>query len=152
MNADLLTGDLKKKTRSSDSFWLVGQPEIEIEVASDETYRVSVLGFDYFDVENNALISGGLDRIVMWMLDPDYNGRAFVPSAFFFPNTTADNHNWRKLAETLKSTVDEEKFRQLEKFQSHPFKKGKHERIAVKVIDHSGIESLCDRYLQTDFR
>ena len=31
MNADLLTGDLKKKRASNESFWLIGQPDVEIE-------------------------------------------------------------------------------------------------------------------------
>ena len=31
MNADLLTDDLKKKRSSNESFWLIGQPDIEVE-------------------------------------------------------------------------------------------------------------------------
>ena len=29
MNADLLTEDLKKKRASNESFWLIGQPDVE---------------------------------------------------------------------------------------------------------------------------
>ena len=150
MNTDLLTEDLKKKTKSSDSFWMVGQPEVEITTESDGLYRVKVLGYDYFDVEKEELISGDLDRIVMWMLDPDYNGRSFVPNGIYFPNTSNDNHNWRSLQKTLKATIDKEKFARLERFESNPFKIGKHERIAVKVIDHRGVESLYDSYLDKE--
>ena len=31
MNADLLTDDLKKKRASNESFWLIGQPDVELE-------------------------------------------------------------------------------------------------------------------------
>ena len=31
MNADLLTGDLKKKRASNESFWLIGQPDVTVE-------------------------------------------------------------------------------------------------------------------------
>ena len=31
MNADLLTGDLKKKRASNESFWLIGQPDVMVE-------------------------------------------------------------------------------------------------------------------------
>jgi adenine-specific DNA-methyltransferase len=31
MHADLLTEDLKKKRASHERFWLIGQPDIEIE-------------------------------------------------------------------------------------------------------------------------
>ena len=30
MNADLLTEDLKKKRASNESFWLIGQPDVEV--------------------------------------------------------------------------------------------------------------------------
>ena len=30
MNADLLTGDLKKRRASNESFWLIGQPDVEV--------------------------------------------------------------------------------------------------------------------------
>ena len=49
MNADLLTGDLKKKRASNESFWLIGQPDVEVKrrVAEGEDegkYRISVQG------------------------------------------------------------------------------------------------------------
>ena len=30
MNADLLTDDLKKKRGSNESFWLIGQPDVQL--------------------------------------------------------------------------------------------------------------------------
>ena len=30
MNADLLTEDLKRKRASNESFWLIGQPDVEV--------------------------------------------------------------------------------------------------------------------------
>jgi hypothetical protein len=35
MNGDLLTEDLKKKRSSSESFWLIGQPEIILETIKE---------------------------------------------------------------------------------------------------------------------
>jgi adenine-specific DNA-methyltransferase len=54
MNTDLLTEDLKKKRSSNQSFWLVGQPDVElikIEKGNDKgKYQVQVNGFDYYNV------------------------------------------------------------------------------------------------------
>lgn len=151
MNSDLLTKDLRSKSRSADSFWLIGQPEIEVNYDSnDQMYTVDVLGFDYFDIESEKLISGDTSRIVMWMLDTDYNSRCFVPSSVYFPNTSKKQHNWRNLEKTLRKSIDKEKFEKLEKFSSIPFEKGEHERIAVKVIDDRGIESLRVQDLSID--
>ncbi len=84
MNADLLTEDLKKKRASNESFWLIGQPDVKndrIESGEDAgKYRVSVNGFDYYNTRSGDVESGGEDKIAMWMLDPDYDGRSLFPA------------------------------------------------------------------------
>ncbi len=75
MNADLLTGDLKKKRSSNESFFLVGQPELDVEQVSGGRFRVKVLG-DYFDTVQGKVTSGGPEKIAVWLLDPDYDGRS----------------------------------------------------------------------------
>ncbi|HJX09780.1 MAG TPA: site-specific DNA-methyltransferase, partial [Candidatus Binatia bacterium] len=47
MNADLLTDDLKKGRASNQSFWLMGQPDVEVHKQKDGQYVVEVHGFDY---------------------------------------------------------------------------------------------------------
>src|SRR6266496_1327849 len=55
MNADLLTEDLKKKRASNESFWLIGQPDVQakkIDKGDDAgRYRVTVGGFDYYNTK-----------------------------------------------------------------------------------------------------
>ena len=50
MNADLLTEDLKKKRASNESFWLIGQPDVQVtkikEGADAGRWRAEVSGFD----------------------------------------------------------------------------------------------------------
>ncbi len=43
MNADLLTADLKKKRASNDSFWLIGQPDVELVPVPKEKTKVSTV-------------------------------------------------------------------------------------------------------------
>jgi adenine-specific DNA-methyltransferase len=89
MNADLLTDDLRKKRSSNESFWLIGQPEVEIkEIKKGENkgkYQVEVLGFDYYNPKTGNVESGGKHQIAMWMLDTNYDGRSLFPSQVFFP-------------------------------------------------------------------
>lgn len=49
MNTDLMTEDLKKKRSSDQSFWLVGQPDVELirDGRSKRKFKVKVNGFDY---------------------------------------------------------------------------------------------------------
>jgi len=60
MNADLLTEDLKKKRASNESFWLIGQPDVEPERITQgenkDKYLVSVNGFDYYNTKTGELI------------------------------------------------------------------------------------------------
>ena len=59
MNTDLLTEDLKKARASNQSFWLMGQPDVELRQRKDGRWEVEVHGFDYFDPKSGELKSGG---------------------------------------------------------------------------------------------
>jgi adenine-specific DNA-methyltransferase len=143
MNADLLTDDLKKKRSSNESFWLIGQPDVQIkEIKSGDDkgkYTVEVNGFDYYNPKTGTVDSGGKGDIAMWMLDHDYDGRSLFPSQVFFPMAGA-KEGWATLAKNLKAEIDEEKIEAFGGTVSLPFTAGKN--VAVKIIDARGIESL----------
>ncbi len=143
MNTDLMTEDLKKKRSSDQSFWLVGQPDVELvrDRRSKELCRVIVKGFDYYDVKKGQVESGSTNRIAMWMLDTDYDGMCIVPNQVFFPMGGAKD-GWNKLAKTLRTEIDQDKIQQYAGCESLPFRVRSNSRIAVKIIDDRGIESL----------
>ena len=145
MNADLLTEDLKKKRVTNESFWLIGQPDVQVErIASGPDkgkYRVSVLGFDYYNTKTGQVESGGADRIAVWLLDTDYDGRSLYPRQVFFP-MAGENDGWARLARNLKAEIDQELIEAYRGTVSLPFEPGEHRRIAVKIVDDRGIESL----------
>jgi adenine-specific DNA-methyltransferase len=128
MNADLLTDDLKKKRSSNESFWLIGQPDVQItEIKSGDDkgkYTVEVNGFDYYNPKTGTVESGGKGDIAMWMLDHDYDGRSLFPSQVFFPMAGA-KEGWATLAKNLKAEIDEEKIEAFGGTVSLPFKAGK---------------------------
>jgi len=143
MNADMLTDDLKKKRSSNESFWLIGQPDVqvkEINVGDNKgKYIIEVHGFDYYNPKTGTVESGGKGDIAMWMLDHDYDGRSLFPSQVFFPMAGA-KEGWATLAKNLKASIDEEKVEAFRGTVSLPFTPGR--EIAVKIIDARGIESL----------
>ncbi len=141
MNADLLTEDLKKKRASNESFWLIGQPDVEVRRQKDGKYAVEVHGFDYYNTKTGQLESGGADKIALWLLDNDYDGRSLYPRQVFFP-MAGDNEGWAKLARNLKAEIDEDLIEAYRGTVSLPFEPGEHRRIAVKIVDDRGIESL----------
>jgi len=152
MNADLFTDDLKKKRASNESFWLIGQPDVRLDLIKDGKdkgkYRVEVLGFDYYNTREGTVVSGGAHNIAVWMLDTDYDGRSLFPRQVFFPMAD-EKEGWARLARNLKAEVDEELIGAYRGTVSLPFEKTrKDQRIAVKVVDDRGIESF--RIIEVD--
>ena len=140
MTTDLLTADLKKKQSSNEPFWLIGQPEIALEKDGD-LWRTRILGFDYLNIKSGTIESGDVGKIAMWMLDPDYDGRSLYPRQVFFPNA-GPKSGWLKLANTLRAEIDEDLIKSYRGALSLPFRFGANRRLAVKIIDNRGIESM----------
>lgn len=143
MNTDLMTADLKKKRSSDQSFWLVGQPDVELlpDERGEGWWRVRVLGFDYYDVRRGVVESGEAGRIAMWMLDADYDGMCVEPMQVFFP-MEGKGGGWGRLARTLRAEIDQELIRAYAGTESLPFRAAPGARVAVKIVDDRGIESL----------
>lgn len=145
MNTDLLTEDLKKKRASNQSFWLIGQPDVELrpmkDAGSRRQYQVEVHGFDYYNPKTGAIESGDTTKIAVWLLDPDYDGRSLFPRQVFFPQA-GPTEGWSRLAKSLRAEIDEEQIEAFRGTVSLPFTLGPHRRVAVKIVDDRGIESL----------
>lgn len=141
MNPDLMTSDLKRKIKTDQSFWLVGQPDIELERLAENKYRVKVFGFDYYNVKDGGIDSGNTDRIAMRLLDTDYDGMTLNPSQVFFP-MEGKSGGWKKLSDSLRAEIDETLIEAYRGNISLPFEIEDGKKIAVKIIDDRGIESM----------
>ncbi|HEX8458644.1 MAG TPA: site-specific DNA-methyltransferase [Pyrinomonadaceae bacterium] len=146
MNADMLTDDLKKSRSSNESFWLIGQPDVQLREAGqnergEKQFQVEVVGFDYYNVKEGTIESGGTNRIAVWMLDTNFDGRSIFPHQVFFP-MAGDKEGWARLARNLKSEINEDLIEAYRGNVSLPFTTGSYKRIAVKIVDDRGIESL----------
>jgi len=147
MSVDLLTKDLRKKRSSSHSYWLIGQPDVEIVKAKDGKYKVKVHGFDYYNPITGEIESKGTKNIAMWFLDTDYDERSLYPDQVFFPEADS-KRDWSKLAKALKSEVNEDLLDKFSGVESIPFTAGENKKIAIKIIDTRGIESLVIKKLE----
>ena len=141
MNTDLLTEDLKKARAANQSFWLIGQPEVEVRRRTDGRFEVEVHGFDYFDPVKGELVSGGKGKIAMWALDTDYDERSLFPRQVFFP-MAGKGEGWERLRRDLRAELDEARLTAFHGTLSLPFEPGENRKIAVKIVDDRGIESL----------
>ena len=145
MNTDLLTEDLKKNRSSNESYWLMGQPDVELRQIKKGDhkgkYEIEVHGFDYYNTRTGSIESGDTTKIAMWMLDTDYDGRSLFPRQVFFP-MAGPKDGWARLAKNLKAEIDEDLIEAYRGTVSLPFEPGDFKRAAVKIVDDRGIESL----------
>ena len=144
MNTDLMTSDLKKKRASNQSFFFIGQPDVELihDKRTKDVYKVRVNGFDYYDPKTGKVKSGGVNNIAMWMLDEDYDGSCIEPEQVFFP-LGGKSGGWHKLAKTLHAELNQDAIEQYAGNVSLPFRvKPDQKKVAVKIIDDRGIESM----------
>lgn len=141
MDPDLLVDDLRKKSAGDHSFWLIGQPDVQLKKLEGGKFQVEVAGFDYYNPRSGAIDSGDTSRIAIWLLDTDYDGRSLLPRQVFFP-MSGERAGWSKLANDLRAVLDEDLLQAYRGTTSLPFKAGAHRRVAVKIVDDRGIESL----------
>lgn len=138
MNTDLQMTDLLKRQARNQSFILVGQPDVQLKMGVDGRLTVKVLGFDYYDPVKQAMVTGSPKNIAMWMVDGNYDGRCVNPQQCFFPGTDV----WKKLESTLKGTIVPMRLKAYQGTKSLPFKPGENLKVAVKIIDDKGFESI----------
>lgn len=141
MNTDMLTEDLKKAKSTNQSFWLMGQPDVQLTQTKAGLWQVEVNGFDYFDTSKGELVSGGKGKIAAWSLDTDYDGRSLFPHQVFFPMAGKDE-GWMKLKKDIRAELDEDLLKHFVGTVSLPFEAGANNTVAVKIVDDRGIESL----------
>jgi adenine-specific DNA-methyltransferase len=146
MSADLFTSDLRKKKSSNQSYWLIGQPDIVLEKTKDGKCTVTVNGFDYYDPSSGEVQSHGAEKIAMWLLDTDYDDQSLLPDQVFFPMKDI-KRDWTPLAKALNGAVDVDLLEAYTGLTSLPFSAGENEKIAVKIVDDRGIESLVIKSL-----
>ena len=85
--------------------------------------------------------SGDARQIAMWSLDVDYDQRSLMPHQVFFPMADARG-GWNRLKKTIRAELDEDRLEQFHGTVSLPFEAGDNRRVAVKIVDDRGIESL----------
>ncbi len=104
-------------------------------------FEVEVHGFDYFDTRTGELVSGGKGKIAVWALDTDYDERSLYPDQVFFP-MAGRKDGWYKLKKNLRAELNEDLLERYHGTVSLPFEPGENRRVAVKIVDDRGIESL----------
>ena len=119
----------------------MGNPDVAVKKYKNNKYVVRVKGWITTTPTSGQIKSGGENKVAMWLLDTDYDGKAVFPKQVFFP-MAGKKDGWTKLAKSLKTEIDEGLVESYRGTESLPFESGDNKKIAVKIIDDRGIESL----------
>lgn len=139
MNADLHMADQLKNTGKGNMFVVFGEPDVEIRQIGSGRLQVEIKGVDIFHPSTGEIRSDDTDGIACWFIDTDYNEESFfVRHAYFL----GSRNPYKALERTLKSEINEDTWATLCRSISRPFSRPKSNRIAVKVINHLGDESM----------
>ena len=130
---------LLKEQKGAQLFTVFGQPRVNLKGPDkDDCYTVELSGVDIYDPVENTIKSSEAKDVASWFIDTDYDGRTFCITQAFFPDKSA----WKKLSKALNNVIDISVFEKFSGSVSLPFEAGKHNRVAVKVIDPRGNEVM----------
>jgi len=134
-----------KATQPGMLFSPLALPDIEVAVAKNgkaKQLRVALKGVALFDRKRRTTEYKAADSgyVAAWYLDEDYDGDCFVDCQMFFDFKKAPN-----IKAALKAEVDPDEFTL--RLTSEPFPIRQYKRIAVKVVDVYGNESVVVRDL-----
>jgi len=134
-----------KATQPEMLFSPLALPDVEIAAQKspeEDQVRVTLNGVALFDRKRRTTAYKSADSgyVSAWYLDEDYDGDCFVDCQVFFDFTKVPN-----IKAALKAEVDPEEFTL--KLTSEPFPVRGYKRIAVKVVDVYGNESVVVRDL-----
>jgi adenine-specific DNA-methyltransferase len=137
MNPDLHMSDDLKNTGKGNLFVVFGEPDIDIEQQAGGALAVAVKGIDVFDPNTGEIRSGDTNSIAAWFIDTDYNEESFfVRHAYFL----GANDPYKSLKTALQAEIDREAWETLYRAKSRPFPRPETGKIAVKVINHFGVD------------
>ena len=134
-----------KATQPEMLFSPLALPDIELERVKngkEKQLQVKLKGVALFDRKRRTTEYKSADSgyVSAWYLDEDYDGDCFVDCQMFFDFKKAPN-----IKAALRAEVDPEEFTL--KLDSEPFPIRGYKRIAVKVVDVYGNESVVVRDL-----
>jgi len=134
-----------KATQPEMLFSPLALPDIDVETVKNDKekqVRVTLKGVALFDRKRRTTEYKQADSgyVSAWYLDEDYDGDCFVDCQMFFDFKKTPN-----IKAALKAEVDPEEFTL--KLTSEPFPVRGYKRIAVKVVDVYGNESVVVRDL-----
>ena len=139
-NKDLTIPGLKNSP-GDNSFVVVGEPDVELRKTTGGQLELEVRGVDTYDPKINTVRAGEVRDIHCIMTDTDFDGLSFRVRRINFPNQTEDQQ-LERMKRALQRHIDDGKWNRLLTAVTIPFDPPESGKVAVKVIDKAGMETM----------
>ena len=139
-NKDLTIPGLKNSP-GDNSFVVVGEPDVELRKTTGGQLELEVRGVDTYDPKINTVRAGEVRDIHCIMTDTDFDGLSFRVRRINFPNQTGDKQ-LERMKRDLQKYIDDRKWNRLLTAVTIPFDPPESGKVAVKVIDKAGMETM----------
>ncbi|MCY3615921.1 MAG: site-specific DNA-methyltransferase [Bacteroidetes bacterium] len=140
-NKDLMIPDLEHQ-RSDSAFFVISEPEIIVHREDAGKFSLEVTGLTVYNPVAGKVEPTDDRQIVAMMTDTDYDHESFkVRLMNILHSTKAGEKGLEKLMEAIDKQVDKWAWDRMKSARTVPFSSpGKGGKVAVKVIDHIGME------------
>ena len=141
INRDLTIPGLRNAS-SDNAFVVIGEPDVELRWTTKSQLELEVRGIDTYNPRLRQIEPGDVKDIHCILTDTDYDGLAFQARRINFPHQTKDRQ-LQAIQRQLRRQLDENSLERLQTAITIPFAPpGEYSRIAVKVIDRAGMETM----------
>ena len=141
-NLDHVIPDLKA-SRSDSAFTLISEPEIEIHEEADGRISLEVKDLAVYNPRSGQVEPADSRKIAGIMTDTDYDHESFRARLVNLPRDgKAAERRMAQIRASFKRDIDADQWERMRSLRTLPFDRPESGTVAVKVIDHTGLEHL----------
>lgn len=140
---DLQLAHLKAEP-SDDSFAVIAEPEIRVHHQPDGQVCLEVVGLNAFNPAKGMVEPPDARLVVGIMTDTDYDGQSFRARLLNVREVQRNQRTLKLLRAAFGKSLDPEKWARMKSTTTLPFPPpGRDGKVAVKVIDQTGMEHMA---------
>ena len=141
-NLDHIIPDLKE-SRSDNAFTLISEPEIAIHEEADGRISLEVKDLAVYNPRSGQVEPVGSRVVAGVMTDTDYDRESFRARLVNLPRSgKASERRLAQIKASFNQEIDSAQWERMRSLRTLPFKRPESGTVAVKVIDHTGLEHL----------
>ena len=142
-NRDLMIPGLEHKS-NDNAFVVISEPDLEFHDEPDGQISIEVQGLTAYNPATGQVEPAGDRKIAGVLTDTNYDQESFRVCLMNLPQTgQVAERRLKQIRDAFRREIDDAKWKRMRSTRTLPFSsQGPGGKIAVKVIDHTGVEHM----------